>query len=157
MTFATTMRAGNNHQMVLWMGFSICKVTGEGVCVCVCVWCRALRMPIRSWRPSSSAAQLCFSGFDRLELKRWSTCTPACTTDEILCLCDRGAGTQQRWPTCRLDFQRRLWQLSKPGLPLCFKRAPRLWCLPLTSPVILLKTEDRHKCGGYQLECSSPK
>lgn len=37
MTFATTMRAGNNHQMVLWMGFSICKVTGEGVCVCVCV------------------------------------------------------------------------------------------------------------------------
>lgn len=37
MTFSTTRRVGNNHhQMVLWMGLSICMVTGEGVCVCVC-------------------------------------------------------------------------------------------------------------------------
>lgn len=81
-------------------------------CVCMCVWCRALRMPIRSWRPSPSAAQLGFSGFDRLELKRWSTCTPACTTDEDLCVCV--CVWQRRRHATALAYM----QIAFPALPL---------------------------------------
>lgn len=134
MMLETTMRVRNNHQMLVWMALSTCTA-----CVCVCAG--GLPHQLHSW------VFLALTGWNY----KGEPPAPPPATQMRICLCDGDAGVQQRWPTCRLDFQRRLWQLLLSRRPLRFCGESRLL---LSSPVTPLKTGDWRRHG--RVSASTP-